>query len=156
MPKKPTKKKVAAKTKPRASAPRVAASPKADLGEVYGSLSKILSLFSPPLRLVVTGTSAKPQTKLTVPVPVAVPGLYGGKPVDLEVAAVIAQKAFVGFYLMPLYVDPKLKSKVAPALQKLLKGKTCFNIASIEPPILEDVRNAVELGTRLYRERGWL
>jgi hypothetical protein len=156
MKKKTEKKKVAGKAKSRGNTPRAAASPKADLGEVYGALAKILSLFSPPLRLVVTGTSAKPQTKLTVPAPVVVPGAYGGKPVDLEVAAVIAQKAFVGFYLMPLYMNPKLKSKIAPALLKLLKGKTCFNITSIQPPMLDDVRSAIELGTKLYRERGWL
>jgi hypothetical protein len=148
--KKPTKPK--ARKKSRVALPK----PAENLREIYGSLAKILSLFSPPLRLVVTGTSAKPQTKLTVPVPVIVPGAYSGKPVDLEVAAIIPQSGFVGFYLMPLYVQPLLKSKISPVLQKALKGKTCFRITSIEPPILEDVRTAIELGTKLYRERGWL
>jgi hypothetical protein len=39
---------------------------------------------------------------------------------------------------------------------KSLKGKTCFRITSIEPPILDDIRSAIELGAKLYRERGWL
>ncbi len=140
----------------KASGRGVARKTGADLREVYGAVARILSLFAPPLRLVVTGTSAKPQTKLTVPVPVVVPGAYSGKPVDLEVAAIIQQSASVGFYWMPLYIQPSLKSKISPALVKLLKGKTCFHITSIEPPMLDDIRSAVEHGANLYRERGWL
>jgi hypothetical protein len=154
--KKRAKKAAKGKPKPRNSSGRKPPKPGADLLEIYGSLAKILSLFSPPLRLVVTGTSAKPQTKLTVPVPIVVPGAYGGKPIDLEVAAIIPQSKSVGFYLMPLYIQPSLKSKISPALRKALKGKTCFHITSIEPPILDDVRKAIEFGTKLYGERGWL
>jgi len=155
--KKTVKKKTTAKPKAKKATGRTAPRKTGtDLREVYGALGRILSLFAPPLRLVVTGNSAKPQTKLTVPAPVVVPGAYSGKPVDLEVAAIIPQSASVGFYLMPLYVQPALRSKISPTLLKFLKGKSCFHITSIEPPILDDVRNAIELGTKLYSERGWL
>jgi hypothetical protein len=32
------------------------------------------------------------------------------------------QKGYVGFYFMPIYVNPALRSKLAPSLKKLLKS----------------------------------
>jgi hypothetical protein len=69
-------------------------------------LEKVLALYSPPAKMWIEGSHSKPVTRLTVPSPVVVPGAYGGKPIDLELATLILQKDFVGFYLMPLYVRP--------------------------------------------------
>lgn len=126
------------------------------LSETFKALEKVLALYSPPLKLWVSGSKSKPMTRLTVPVPVSVPGAYGGRPVDLEVASLVIQKGFVGFYFMPLYLKPALKSKISPALRKRLKGKTCFHINQAGAATEEDVRRAVDLGTQLYRDRGWL
>jgi hypothetical protein len=126
------------------------------LGQTFKALEKVLALYSPPLKMWVSGSKAKPITRLTVPVPVSVPGAYGGKPVDLEIASLIPQKGFVGFYLMPLYIKPALKSKLSASLLKCLKGKTCFRIKSVDAALLEDVRLAVDAGTQLYRDRSWL
>jgi len=38
----------------------------------------------------------EPSFQLTVAKPVAIPAAYGGKPVDLQMAAVILQKGYVG------------------------------------------------------------
>ena len=126
------------------------------LEETFKALEKVLALYSPPAKMWMEGENAKPVARLTVPQAVAVPGLYGGKPVDLELATLIIQKDFVGFYLMPLYIRPALRSKIPKPLLKLLKGKTCFRLRSADDATVEHVRIAVDAGTQLYRDRGWL
>ena len=89
-------------------------------------------------------------------VPVAIPGIYSGKPIDLEVASLVPVKAAVAVHYLPLYMKPALKSKVPPALRKRLKGLTCFHINSTDPAVLEDVRKIIDVGTQFYRDRGYL
>lgn len=125
------------------------------LAETFKALEKVLALYSPPLKLWVSGSKSKPMTRLTVPMPVSIPGAYGSKPVDLEVASVIIETGFIGFYFMPLYLKPALKSKISPALRQRLRGKTCFHLKRADAATQEDVRRAVDLGTQLYRDRGW-
>ena len=124
--------------------------------EVFKALERVLALYSPPAKMWVQGSNARPTTKLTVPSPVVFKGAYGGKPVHLELAAVILQTGFVGFYLMPLYIRPALRAKIPAPLRNLLHGKTCFRIRAADEAMLENVRLAVDAGTQLYRERGWL
>jgi hypothetical protein len=130
--------------------------PKPTLIETFKALEKVLALYSPPLKLWMSGTKAKPHTRLTIPVAVVIPGIYSGKPIDLEVASLILGKGSVSFHFLPLYIRPALISKIPRALKKTLKGKTCFHIKSPDPVLLEDVRQAVDAGTQLYRDRGWL
>ena len=124
--------------------------------ETFKALERVLALYSPPAKMWVEGSHSKPITRLTVPSPVVVPGAYGGRPIDLELATLILQKAFVGFYLMPLYIRPPLRLKIPKPLRKLLRGKTCFRLRSADPAMVEHVRRGVDAGTQFYRERGWL
>jgi hypothetical protein len=168
MPRSKTRKRSAAKKrasqKPRAnssgSVPAVpSSSPEQKpqtLLETFKALEKVLALYSPPAKMWIEGSHSKPVTRLTVPSPVVVPGAYGGKPIDLALATLILQKDFVGFYLMPLYVRPSLRVKIPKPLRKLLKGKTCFRLRSADEAMVEHARLAVDAGTQLYRERGWL
>jgi len=94
--------------------------------------------------------------QLTVPKPVVIPGAYGGKPVDLQMAAVILQKGYVGFYLMSIYMNDETKKKLSPALLKLLQGKTCFHVKTLDDGLRKDIRAALGLGTKVCREHGWL
>jgi hypothetical protein len=163
---KPTRKparKPSRKAKPPAkakSAPKAAlkanASKPISVPEIYKALEKILTLYSPPLKLWVSGTNARPTTHLAVPVPVSIPGIYGGKPINLEIASLVPAKESVAIHYLPLYIKPALKSRISPALLKCLKGLTCFHIKGTEPPVLEDVRKAIDVGAQFYRERGWL
>jgi hypothetical protein len=126
------------------------------LEDVYESLQKLLSRYAPPLKSCGGNVRGKRDFHLTVPKAVVVPGAYGGKAVEIEVASIILQKGFVGFYLMPIYVNPGLKKKLAPSLTKRLKGKTCFHIKQIDSEILGNIEDAVDEGVKSYRERGWL
>jgi hypothetical protein len=123
---------------------------------VYEELVKILQRHAPPFRTdVPCMAGGKRSFQLTVPKPVAIPGASGGKPVDLQMAAVILQKGYVGFYLMCIYMNGAAKKKLSPALLKLLKGKTCFHVTTLDDGLRNDIEAALEMSTKVYRERGW-
>ena len=151
----PRTKRSAARAALSAGAPVPAAKPQTQQ-ELFKALEKVLALYSPPAKMWVEGSNTRPITRLTVPSPVVVKGAYGGKPVDLKLATLIPQTGFVGFYLMPLYIKPALARKIPRPLRKLLKGKTCFHLRAADEEMLENVRLAVDAGTQLYRDRGWL
>ena len=124
---------------------------------VYEELVKILQRHAPPFRSdVPCMAGGKRSFQLTVPKPVAIPGAYGGKPVDLQMAAAILQKGYVGFYLMCVYMNGATKKKLSPALVKLLKGKTCFHVKTLDDGLRKDIEAALETSAKVYRERGWL
>ena len=98
----------------------------------------------------------KRDLHLQAPKPVTVPGVYGGKPKDVAMASIILQKGYVGFYFLPVYLNPAVQKKLSPALRKLLKGKTCFYIRGLSPELLKDVEAALEIGRADFEKRGWI
>jgi hypothetical protein len=127
------------------------------LDSLYDDLVAIMKRHAPPFRTDIPCMSAgKKSFQLTVPQPVSVPEAYGGKPVDLAMASAIVQKDFVGFYLMCIYMNDATKKKLSPALLKLLKGKTCFHLTKLDEGLRKDIQSALELGTKVYRDRGWV
>jgi hypothetical protein len=76
--------------------------------------------------------------------------------VDLQFAAAILQKGYVGFYLMSIYMNEPVKKKISPALLKLLKGKTCFQLKQLDDSLLKDIEAALAAGAQYYRERAWV
>jgi len=145
-----------AKTANRQSPAKPAATKAHSLEAIYGELEKILLRHAPPCKRGALAVRDKRSLELVVPKPVAVPGAYGGKPVDLQLAALILQKDYVGFYLMCIYMNAEVKKKISPALLKLLKGKTCFHIKALDEALKNDIEAALALGVKNYRERGWL
>jgi hypothetical protein len=71
-------------------------------------------------------------------------------------AAVILQKGYVGFYLMCIDMNDATKKKLSPALLKLLKGKACSHVKTLDLGLRKDIQAALDLATKVYRERGWL
>jgi len=124
------------------------------LESVYERLSELLSRHAPPFRFQDLRVRNKKSVQLVVPKPVAIP--YGGKPVDLQFAAAILQKGYVGFYLMCIYMNEPVKKKISPALLKLLKGKSCFYVKSLDASLEKDIEAALEAGAKYYREEGWV
>jgi len=141
---------------PKKTTKQAKASGNASLEHVYAELKEILARHAPPFKLCDAGVRHKFSVQLVVPKPVAIPGAYGGKPVDLQLAAAILQKGYVGFYLMCIYMNEKAKKQLSPALLKLLKGKTCFHVKALDDGLKKDVEAALVLGTKAYQERGWL
>jgi hypothetical protein len=46
--------------------------------------------------------------------------------------AVRRGKAYVSYYLMSIYGDPRLLDDISPALRKRMQGKSCFNFTRID------------------------
>jgi hypothetical protein len=135
---------------------KIQAKPGESLESVFERLSDMLARHAPPFRFQDLGVRNKKSVQIVVPKPVAIPGAYSGKPVDLQLAAVILQKEYVGFYLMCIYMNEPVKKKLSPALVKLLKGKTCFYVKGLDAGLEKDIVAALEAGAKYYRERGWV
>lgn len=70
-------------------------------------------------------------------------------------ASLIVQKAFVGFYYMPIYAEAGLAEFFGPELLATLKGKSCFHLKRLTPELKAQIEDALAKGLALYRERGW-
>ena len=126
------------------------------LESVYEELQALLAEYAPPFVLKEGTVKRKRDLHLQAPKPVIVPGRYGGSPKMVGMASIILQKGYVGFYFLPIYLEPGLAKKLPPELRKLLKGKTCFYIRKWTPELKKDVRAALEIGKKDFARRGWI
>jgi hypothetical protein len=69
-------------------------------------------------------------------------------------AGLIIQSSYVGFYYMPIYLDPGFKSSIAPGLLATLKGKTCFYIRKLDDKLERQIDDALKKGLRFYMQKG--
>jgi hypothetical protein len=126
------------------------------LQDVYQSLHTLLSRYAPPFKAISGNVRDKSDLHLVTPKAIAVPGAYGGKPTQIAMASIILQKGYVGFYFMPIYMNPVLAGKLSPSLKKLLKGKTCFHIKQLDPALSDDIDAALKEGVKSFKDRGWV
>lgn len=82
--------------------------------------------------------------------------LKGRKMPDVYFVGLMVQKGYVGFYFMPVYANPGLKSELHPQLLKCLKGKSCFHIKKNDPELMEQVKQALEIGYEDFKRKGWV
>lgn len=90
--------------------------------------------------------------------------LWSEKPIEaagrkydaMSFAAAIIQSNYVGFYYMPIYCNPGIAKSLSPALMKLLKGKACFHIKSLDEALEKDIKEALEKGFKEYKSRSWV
>jgi hypothetical protein len=68
----------------------------------------------------------------------------------------IIQKGYVGFYYMPIYVEPALRQQLGPDLVKTLRGKTCFHVKKLTPALRQQIVDALSLGATFYASKGWI
>jgi hypothetical protein len=74
---------------------------------------------------------------------------------EVNFASIIIQSNYVGLYYMPVYTDSKLQDVFKPELLKLLKGKSCFHIKTLNEKLETQIEQALEIGYQLYKKRGW-
>jgi hypothetical protein len=80
---------------------------------------------------------------------------YKGRP--LFFGAVISGRAYVSFYLMPLYWDAALRKRVSAALKKHMEGKSCFNFTTEpDPAMLRELKKLTTSGLTLYKRKNLL
>lgn len=61
-------------------------------------------------------------------------------------AGVRVGKAYVSYYLMPIYVEPALLEGVSPELKRRMQGKSCFNFAKVDEPLLAELEALTKRG----------
>jgi hypothetical protein len=124
-----------------------------DREEIFAALREELERFSPPLEARTGGVRDKADYQLWSPKPVE---RHGRSYDETYFAGVIAQKAYVGFYYMPVYTEPELRQVFAPELLALLEGKSCFHVKRLDDELTGHIDAALATGFDLYRERGWV
>ena len=142
-------------SKPKSSKAR-SSSKSSSLQSIFDSVRSLMTRYSPPFASASGQIRNKPDFHLVVPKPVVIPGAYGGKPYPIAMASVILQSGYVGFYYMPIYMEKGTRAKLSPALLKLLKGKSCFYIKSLDPSLESDIASALDFGVVCFRAKGWL
>ena len=48
-------------------------------------------------------------------------------------------KSYVSYYLIGVYGDPRLVTEMSPALRKRMQGKSCFNFASVDEVLFDEL-----------------
>jgi hypothetical protein len=118
----------------------------ADFVGTYAALKKILVPYEKKLNV----STAKPgrywlETKCAA---------YKGKP--FLFAGVSMNKNYVGYFLMPIYVKPKLAESISPELKKCLHGKSCFNFTAPDPKLFKELASITRAGFSLYQDKEFL
>src|SRR5271154_6774537 len=126
------------------------------LDYIFVTLQGLLEKHAPPFKPAIATMDGRRDYHLMVPQTVVIQGSYGNKPTEIAMASLVLQKDFVGFYFMPIYLNPELKKRVPPTLLKLLKGKTCYHVKSIDDQLLIDVQAALDLGRKSFKDRDWI
>jgi hypothetical protein len=152
------------KSKPRTAAkpakspapPKTPPPDPSSLDYIFITLQTLLEKHAPPFKPAIATMDGRRDYHLMVPQTVVIQGSYGNKPTEIAMASIVLQKDFVGFYFMPIYLNPELKKRVPPTLLKLLKGKTCFHVKSIDDQLLIDVQAALDLGRKSFKDRDWI
>ena len=121
---------------------------------VYDEIASLLKRYSPPFTVCPPPKVGKKRTY----------GLWSEKEVTIAkrkfpavfFASVIEQKDYVGFYYMPVYMEPKRQKQIPPRLLKMLKGKCCFHVKKMDAELLGEMKAALDMGLECYRKSGWV
>jgi hypothetical protein len=127
-----------------------AATKPVDRQAIFDEVVSMLATYSPPFEV---RRHAKDGYHLWSNKPVEI---EGRKHKDLFFAGVVSQKNYIGFYYMPVYTDPERKALFKPELLARLKGKSCFYLTKLDPDLKSQLKDALNDGFKLYKERGWI
>lgn len=70
--------------------------------------------------------------------------------------AVQIKKSYVSFHLMPIYLKPELLAGVSPELKARMQGKSCFNFASVDARLFQELATLTEAGYASYQAQGFV
>ena len=65
-------------------------------------------------------------------------------------------RAYISYYLMPIYTHPVLIENISEALRKRMHGKSCFNFKTIEPELFEELVALTRTGMEVYQREGYV
>jgi hypothetical protein len=64
-------------------------------------------------------------------------------------------RAYISYYLMPIYTHPDLLENVSAELRKRLDGKSCFNFKRVEPELFEQLAELTRSCMDVYQKEGY-
>lgn len=67
-------------------------------------------------------------------------------------AAVRVGKAYVSFYLMPVYASPDLLKGLSPELKKRMQGKSCFNFKAVDDKLFKELGKLTKSGFQKFSD----
>src|SRR5512133_450262 len=97
-----------------------------DLTQVFNQVKTLMQAYTPPLISKMEDTAHYDLWSLKDLV------IEGRKRKEVYFSGLIIQKSYDGFYYMPVYAQPELKTIFAPELLKLLKGKSSFHLKKLD------------------------
>lgn len=59
-------------------------------------------------------------------------------------------KAYVSFYLMPVYACSEVRELISPELKKRMQGKSCFNFSVSDPGLYKELALLTKNGYRMF------
>lgn len=68
--------------------------------------------------------------------------------------AVIIQKNYVSYYLMPVYMFPELLEGMSPELKRRMQGKSCFNFTKIDDKLMRELKQLTRKSFSRFRKEG--
>ena len=71
---------------------------------------------------------------------------------EIFFAAVIINKNYVSYHLMPVYVFPELLDGLSTGLMKRMQGKSCFNFTALNSEILEELSELTSKGYSRFQQ----
>ena len=116
---------------------------KPDLATVFASLRSIMAEFEPRLDVLTDEPGHYYLNTRTIG-PNKHPIAFGG---------VRTGKAYVSYYLMPVYMT---STEMSPALKKRMQGKACFNFKAIDEPLFEELRTLTRKGYSAWKTKKWV
>jgi hypothetical protein len=121
-----------------------------DLSEIFQRLKKLLKEYQPPL-VAKSDYAWRYDLWTNKEATIA-----GRKRKEVFFGALIIQRDYVGFYYMPVYAKAEIKKVFKKELLSTLKGKSCFHIKELDGTLEKQIREALQIGFRYYKQRGWV
>jgi hypothetical protein len=69
----------------------------------------------------------------------------------LYFAGVKLGKAYVSYYLMPVYACPELLKSLSPELKKRMQGKACFNFKTVDEKLFKELAKLTRAGATEFK-----
>jgi len=118
---------------------------RAEFVPVFNGLREILAEYAPKLEVVHDKPDNYYLDTHTI----------GANKKPIFFAGVRIGKAYVSYYLMPIY-GPQLRDGMSPALKKRIQGKACFNFTKVDPALFNELRQLTKRSYQFWRELGWV
>mgnify|MGYP003646904649 CR=1 FL=1 len=117
-----------------------------ELPEIQQKLHFLLKTHVPPLKV-------RKASEEIFEVCGTKPAMQGRQKVDgFYFASVVPKPRDIRFYFFPIYTHQNKFEALSPAMQKCLKGKSCFHFKALDESLIKELSGMISLGVQLYQK----